>query len=956
MIVKGKKRNTGFSFWILAIGGLLIAALGVKFYQPRDSTSFSGESYFWDFETIKNNSFADGSHLLSNGIGQTDERSLSGNYSCKLDQDNRYSPTFVMEDPIPRKSYLVSVWTMNPHPADASLYVCSTNFDEFNLMTDKTVERNSEFWELRRLQFKVPEKNTPEAIKIYLYKDEGPNPMYIDDFSIVELEPKSLGLTDSLAFVPQEFNLTIDKEGSAYLEKMRNRSIVQGTIFNDGSKAKGKINDGGVEKKVEYRLKGDWLDHISGIPSLRVDLDSEMSWQGMQSLSIQEPRTRGFLREWVFFKFLDHIDVLHPRYDFIWYRKNNNKPIVFSYEEHFTKNLVENSERREGPIVKLTEDRIWDITRRYFKHKNGSYPTIDKKDESYWLSEIRTFKEGKLLKNPTLMKNFELAHTLMHQFKYNLKPVDEIFDIDRLAKYMALVDITMAHHAITWHNQRFYYNPVTSLLEPIGFDAFTSDDPRTTGGTIMAKEFYTKRDVPYEPLEQLFYDSAYVDSYFKYLDEYSQPSFITDILNEIEEDVLGREKFLQLRYPDYKYDREEILKKAKSIRIALPGFSNSLRAFRQNKNSMTTGVQLYNAHDFPLYVYSDKEKNNRRIIYPQNENYPTEYINYNVSGNVEKVYFEVVGIDSLFEAKILPWSTPQQNTPRQELQVSNLNDFSKMLDVNGQNVIFKKGKHVIDQPLIIEKNKVLKIFSQTEIIFTNGAYLLSYSPVHVVGDQDSPIKISSQDGAAGSFTVLQAGGKSILKHVEFDNQNTMVIDNWNLTGGVSFYESDVDVSHVAFRNNNCEDALNIVRSDFNIEKCLFYGTFGDAFDADFCKGSIIDCQYLKSGNDAIDVSGSNIRVYRTTIDEAGDKGISAGENSQMKVFDSKILNANIGAASKDFSKLELNNVEISLCKTGVTAFQKKPEFGPATIIFERSKIMDTEREKMIEKSSQFIER
>ena len=952
MIVKGKQRNSGFFFWIAAIVVLLCTVLFLKFYKVDSIPTFDGESYNWDFETIKNECFADGDFLLSSSVGQTSERALSGMHSCFIDKENRYSPTFVMPNPVGGKSYVISVWTLNPHPAEANLIVCSADFDAFNKMTDAKVERNGAFWDRRELRFKVPTKNTPPEIKIYLHKDDSPNVIYIDDFSINEIKPSEMGLTEHAKFVPTEINLTIDKEAEEYLQVMRTRSIKQGTIYNDGSKAKGKINDNGVDKKVEFRLKGDWLDHIEGNSSLRVDLDSETSWEGMQSLSIQEPYTRGFLREWVFFKFLDFADVLHPRYDFFWYKKNNEEPIVFSYEEHFTKNLVENNERREGPIVKLTEDRIWDITKRTFKHRNGSYPTIDKKDESYWLSEIRSFKEGKLTKNSTLMKNFELAHSLMNQYKYNLKPVEEIFDIDRLAKYMALVDITLAHHAISWHNQRFYYNPVTSLLEPIGFDAFTSDDPKVTASYIMAKNFYTKRDVPYEPLEQIFYDSTYNASYFKYLNEYSQPAFITDILNDLEEDLIAREKFIQLRFQDYKYDREEILNKAKDIRIALPGFINSLRAFKE-KNS-DTNIKLYNAHAFPLYVYSDNNRNDKIIIYPQNENHPIEYIDYNIVKGADEVYFEVVGIDSLFEVKILPWSNPQNETPRQSLQVSDLSKFSDLLEVRGKDVVFRKGNHVIDQPLVIDKSKVLKMFSQTEITFINDAYLLSYSPVYVVGDKEAPVKINSRDGKAGSFTVLQAGGKSILKHVEFNNQNTLVVDNWNLTGAVSFYESDVDITHVAFRNNKCEDALNIIRSDFKLDHCLFYGTFGDAFDADFCKGSIINCQYLKSGNDAIDVSGSNISVFRTTIDGAGDKGISAGENSQVKVYDSKISNANIGSASKDFSILELNNVEITLCKTGVTAFQKKPEFGPAKIIFIKSSITETKRQKMIEESSQFL--
>ncbi|MBT8232581.1 MAG: right-handed parallel beta-helix repeat-containing protein [Saprospiraceae bacterium] len=957
MIVKGKAYHNNSKKWIIALALIFALVVYLKFglnNTPKKSGNiFTGEVIFCGAENVEGDAFKNGKNLIFGAHTQSKEKALNGKYSSKLDAKNRFGMTYIMKNPVKGRRYNVSVWSINPHPVTAHLVVSGDDPEVFYKSTSKTVERNGDFWDKRELNFQVPSNLPVNEIKIYTYMEEGPNEIYFDDFLIKEMPDDTIQLKYQ-KFVPHTFHLQLNKEAQDYLKKMTKKSIAQGTIYNDGTKTKAKIIDNGVEKKLSMRLKGDWLDHISNYSSYRIDMNSEESWLGMQSFSIQEPRTRGFLREWVFFKFLDYADVLHPRYDFCYYQENNNKPVVFSYEEHFTKNLVENGQRREGPILKLTEDRIWDVTRRTAKHFGGSLPKIEEKDKAYWMSEVRAFKEGKLAKNPTLKNNFDVAQNLMNQYKYNLKPVDQIFDLKRLAKYMALVDVCLAHHAVTWHNQRFYYNPVTSLLEPIGFDAYTPEDPNAYANDIHSEFFYKNRIDPYEPLEQLFYDDKFAKEYFYYLNEYSQPEFIDRILDEINEGIIEREHFLNQRMPKYKYDREEILNKAKKIRIALPAFKKSLLAFREKIEGETATLKLFNSHGFPLNVFLNERSKESVIVYPQNKSTSISYTEFQVPKAAKRIKFQVLGIDSIHTVDIVNWASPKGLTPRQKLSLSDLNEYTTILDHDENNVVFKKGTHVINKPLVIGENKRVRMFSDTEISFNSDGCIFSYSPIKFIGDVDNPITINSEDGKNGSIVVMQAEEKSELKHVVFENQNTFIKEDWNLTGAVNFYESDVDITNVSFRNNNCEDALNIIRSDFELNKCIFYGTFGDAFDADFCKGKIKDCRYIKSGNDAIDVSGSVIEVVNTTIDKAGDKGISAGEQSTVTVRFSNINGAVIGAASKDNSLLKIYNSTIDNCETGLAAFQKKPEFGPAKIVIEDTKLKNVKRNYLIEEKSSLI--
>ena len=175
--------------------------------------------------------------------------------------------------------------------------------------------------------------------------------------------------------------------------------------------------------------------------------------------------------------------------------------------------------------------------------------------------------------------------------------------------------------------------------------------------------------------------------------------------------------------------------------------------------------------------------------------------------------------------------------------------------------------------------------------------------------------------------------------------------NWKLTGSVNFYESDVDISNTVFDSNNCEDALNIIRSTFLISDSKFSRTFGDAFDADFCTGEVIGTSFVNIGNDAIDVSGSELIVRNTKINTTGDKGISAGENSKVTCYNTTIAESVIAVASKDKSKVDIEKIDIKNCHTGFAAFQKKPEFGPATITLQNFKFTNVKNQYMIEDGS-----
>jgi hypothetical protein len=142
----------------------------------------------------------------------------------------------------------------------------------------------------------------------------------------------------------------------------------------------------------------------------------------------------------------------------------------------------------------------------------------------------------------------------------------------------------------------------------------------------------------------------------------------------------------------------------------------------------------------------------------------------------------------------------------------------------------------------------------------------------------------------------------------------------------------VELYDCAFRDAAGEDALNVFGTECLLDGVLIDTVASDAFDGDFVTGAVRNSTFRSSVEDAIDVSGSDIDVYDCRFVAIGDKGISAGEDSVVRARDCIVESASIGLASKDFSRLTAQRIEIRQATNyGIAVYVKKPEFGPSSV-------------------------
>jgi hypothetical protein len=204
--------------------------------------------------------------------------------------------------------------------------------------------------------------------------------------------------------------------------------------------------------------------------------------------------------------------------------------------------------------------------------------------------------------------------------------------------------------------------------------------------------------------------------------------------------------------------------------------------------------------------------------------------------------------------------------------------------------------------------------------------------------------------------VLEAETLSTWSHVTVSNAAGIDLPGWQLTGGVTFYRSDVEFSNCTFRGSAAEDALNVANADFRIADTRILETVSDGFDADFADGRFTGGLFSEigraGGGDALDVSGSVVEVDGTRFEQVGDKALSVGERSRVKAKNLVALDVGVGAACKDASDLVLLDSRIAGARVaGLMAYIKKPEYGPAAVEARNVTVEGTERSAWVQVGS-----
>lgn len=179
--------------------------------------------------------------------------------------------------------------------------------------------------------------------------------------------------------------------------------------------------------------------------------------------------------------------------------------------------------------------------------------------------------------------------------------------------------------------------------------------------------------------------------------------------------------------------------------------------------------------------------------------------------------------------------------------------------------------------------------------------------------------------------------------VQMSDESEARYDGHLLTSCLTFMDTEFSGGRIHVQGGGCEDSLNFIRATGFLSDVVVENALSDALDADFSRLDFKTVTVKNAGNDCLDLSAGYYNIAIATLNECGDKALSAGERARVAVGAVDIRNSLVGLASKDTSKLHATSVSSDglSAVACLSAYRKKQEFNAAELIVADAKRCET---------------
>jgi hypothetical protein len=723
---------------------------------------------------------------------------------------------------------------------------------------------------------------------------------------------------------PENISIEIKDKDLKILKKNREQALERGVIINelDGDYVSGTLEYKGKRIKIKLRLKGHMTDHLQNDKwSFRVKIKDSSLFMGMKRFSLQHPGTRGYIYEWIYHELMRTEELIALRYKFINVYVNGKDWGIYAVEENFEPELLQNNKRLKGPIIRFNPDMYW--VNRYNLMRKQSAP-----DEfaSYYSSNPEAYREENVLSDPEQFTLYMKALALIEGVRNRTIMIDQAFDIKQLAKFHAIIDLVGGQHSIDWSDIKYYYNPVSKLLEPVAYESFTTFPVLSLSGMYKFVELDTNEN-HIDWHTTLFSNPVFFKEYVAQLEKFSSPSYLDIFFQKSEKELRSNLTILFKEYSYKKFDKQTYYKNQILIRKMLNPPKQFHAYFDHLSDNNELCLQIGSIESLPaeikaIHIGKIEIKLTEPILIPsKQENRIVQYRKYyfkvprtvnwnNSSADSIQLIYALLGASIEKKQKVFSFPHATAETLKEDFrdEIGNIHKFSFLSINEREKIIFiKSGHHQLTEKLVIPRG--YNVFSDQGCILDlrKGATLISYSPVCFRGSEDHPVKIISGDFSGKGLKLVNAG-KSQFNFVFFND--------YSGSTGISAYKSEVEFKNCRFDNIKTTSAIHLTYSPFYFKECLFKNVH-NAINLNFSNGSILNCAFEDCDVSAVQASGSNVSVKSIVVNRAGKMALDVKQGSQFKGEGIKIKNTPSGVIVTDLSEAHFNQIVLEDADRGI---------------------------------------
>lgn len=730
--------------------------------------------------------------------------------------------------------------------------------------------------------------------------------------------------------------------------------------------------DGSV-REVSLRYRGDFNWHWAMYKkSFRVKTKKKWLWEGMRKFNLIAPKegqvVAGYLGYWL----AREMDLLAPRAELVELNVNGQYRGVHLLVEQLEELLLRGSARMPGDIFAgelMGKDGYDGIRTHIFQHPN------------LW-EKVAINNHFSDEANDSLVKLCDLA--MGPRTDERMAELRDLLDLEAFGRFAAYRVLTQTLHFSDTHNWRLYYDPWKNQFEPIIWDpdawhpGWVPKQGKDINPDIILCELdeTLSRDYQYIHTQHAaladYFESGLHERFVQEFDrivesargsiindpnlvnafEYLTPDqtfqriqrmrdSVIDITDQVYQLHLGQDARLSYEFADYQPGDSElriglgVLSRRPTDRLAIEFLQRPTQPMSVAIAYLRDGERV----EVDVSGATSLQGNRLEIHRPLLSNF--QYDRNASTGARLAVLRERPGIYEV----VLRGLTPAGNIPTdvragigestwlrgfdagRKLPAGAHDDaFGVILPAPAvepvvlSGTLTYSGVQVFDKPVVIQPGTTLRMGPDASVIF-NGK-------VMAIGSKEQQIRVVPRDAEQEPWGVFAIRGDdaagSTFAHCVFSGGSGLKEPLAEYSAMFSIHSvPDVSVYNCVFRDSKVvDDMVHAVYSTLRFEDCHFSNSLFDALDLDVCTGTVARCEFVRSGNDSLDLMASDIVIQDCLLFESADKGVSVGEGTNALIINSRMLRCVIGVQIKDGSRASIANCEFKDNIKAIDAYKK----------------------------------
>ncbi|MBK7296866.1 MAG: CotH kinase family protein [Flavobacteriales bacterium] len=718
----------------------------------------------------------------------------------------------------------------------------------------------------------------------------------------------------SFAVEPKLLSITVGQYELDRLQSVVDAARERGVIIPEGNDyVSAELTSEGRTFKAKIRIKGKMTDHVKGDKwSFRVIAKKDGGFLGMKRFSLQHPGTRNYLYEWFHQQLAKGEGIVALRYGFIRVEFNGEDRGVYAYEEHFGPDLLENNSRVEGPLFRFDPGLFWAHRLNEMNSLRFNEPFAE-----YQAAAVDAYGTGGLAKDPRQLGYFEEAVALMSEFRHARLPASKVFDADKVARRLALLDILGGHRSLDWSDAKFYYDPVLQRIEPVAYESFSAQAIVDIAGSGQWSGIQSQAlDIH----AAWFSDPVLFRAYIHHLERFADPKYLDSALAALKPALDSAAATIYAEFP-YKELELDTYNRNRRVINTILDVPKGFHAYRGGTRNDTTSVIAVPIVTLPIEVHMLKLGNGtevmpvgpaivpirtqRRAGDPFTLRFATA--DTTVFAKDTKLIYSVVGSSKLREMSILPFAfvdgMKADVWPNKDPAPLSAFSFLRVDEAAGT-IQFGSGNHVLDKDLIIPSGYRVTGSAPLHLDLQKGARIISNSPIDLLGMEDAPIVIHSSDRSGGYVRLQNTSAPSKWRHVRSEGMGSSP----NTTqASLQFQEADITLLECTISEDRSRDLLLAIRSSVAITNGQVLGG-KDQITLVYAHTMIQNCRVNAAGDEALVVKGGDLIVMNSQLNNTAGIGIKISAaaivslesviigavNKGIEVNEASLLKATVG--------------------------------------------------------------